>query len=227
MFSTFRKLTNRMTLPALILPAVLVTMASLLALISTAITSAAASQPGELLFPLRQPALEFQLALTRDPDERAAIELQMGAALPDAGAAAGEVFESTDDDGGNGAAGQEVKEDRSGADDGDVDGRGDGPTGQGDEGATGEQGNGDDSGGDGDDEVNEGDGSTGQGGSGDESGAGVGDDDDSIGDDDSDSGDDEEDDDSDSDGDDADNSGDDGGDGEDEDDDSGPGGGDD
>ena len=131
MFSTFRKLTNRMTLPALILPAVLVTMASLLALISTAITSATASQPGELLFPLRQPALEFQLALTRDPDERAAIELQMGAALPDAGAAAGEVFESTDDDGDNGAAGQEVKEDRSGAGDGDDGDRGDGSTGQG------------------------------------------------------------------------------------------------
>src|SRR3990172_9454562 len=80
MQTTFRNLTRKLSLPVVALPAVFVTLASLGGLVSAVVGPAAASQPGSLLFPLRQPALGIQLALARDPEERAAIELRMQAA---------------------------------------------------------------------------------------------------------------------------------------------------
>ncbi len=80
MQTSFRNLTRKLSLPIVALPAMFVTLASLGGLVSAVVGSAAASQPGSLLFPLRQPALGLQLALTRDPEQRSAIGLRMQAA---------------------------------------------------------------------------------------------------------------------------------------------------
>lgn len=76
------KRSTRWTLVALIIPAVAVSLASLLALVSTVLDVAAESRPGDLLYPLRQPALELELGLTTDPAERAQIELRLTAPAP-------------------------------------------------------------------------------------------------------------------------------------------------
>jgi len=62
----------------LALPAAAVTAASLWALASVTLDAAAGSRPGDLLHPLREQALEFQLGLADDSAERARIELEMG-----------------------------------------------------------------------------------------------------------------------------------------------------
>lgn len=62
----------------LALPAAAVTAASLWALASVTLDAAAGSRPGDLLHPLREQALEFQLGLADDAAERARIELEMG-----------------------------------------------------------------------------------------------------------------------------------------------------
>ncbi len=71
------KRTSRWLLILLLIPAVVVTVASLFGLISAVAEVAAESRPGDLLFPLRQNALEMQLGLTTDPAERARIELRL------------------------------------------------------------------------------------------------------------------------------------------------------
>jgi hypothetical protein len=56
----FRKLTIRAQLPLLLIPVILVTGISLYSLLAAVLTSASASQPEDLLYPLHQPALQLQ-----------------------------------------------------------------------------------------------------------------------------------------------------------------------
>lgn len=55
----------------LAVPALIVTVASLWTLVSVTLEAAGRSQPGDLLFPVREQALELQLSLASDPQERA------------------------------------------------------------------------------------------------------------------------------------------------------------
>ena len=61
----------------LAVPALIVTGASLWALVSVTLEVAAGSQPGDLFFPIREQALELQLSLASDPQERTEIELRL------------------------------------------------------------------------------------------------------------------------------------------------------
>ncbi|MBI3241907.1 MAG: hypothetical protein HYZ49_06390, partial [Chloroflexi bacterium] len=81
-FDRLKRYLEKLALPVLILPALAVTAASLFALITTVVYVAAESQPSDLLFPLRQPALQLQSMLTTDPGERTEIEIRLQAALP-------------------------------------------------------------------------------------------------------------------------------------------------
>ena len=73
--SFLKKLGSRMRFPLLALPAVAVTVFSLIALLSVTVQVAVASQPGDLLYPLRQPALQIRGALTFGADIRSGINL--------------------------------------------------------------------------------------------------------------------------------------------------------
>lgn len=57
-------------------PALVVTGAALFLLLA-AVSNAAESKPGDLLYALRSPALQLQLAITNDPAQRADIEKQL------------------------------------------------------------------------------------------------------------------------------------------------------
>ncbi|MBI5649045.1 MAG: hypothetical protein HZC40_01120 [Chloroflexi bacterium] len=68
------------------LPALLVTGIALFLLLA-AVSNVAASQPGDLLYSLRAPALQLQLSLTNDPAKRAELERELAPTLqnqPDA-----------------------------------------------------------------------------------------------------------------------------------------------
>ncbi|RMH02139.1 MAG: hypothetical protein D6706_00550, partial [Chloroflexi bacterium] len=72
--SKLKTLTTRLRLPLIALPALIVTVISLFALLSAVTNAAAFSKPGDVLYPLRQPALEIKHTLTLDPEERATLE---------------------------------------------------------------------------------------------------------------------------------------------------------
>lgn len=55
-------------------PAAVATAGALFSLAASMVGAAEISQPGDLLYPLRRPALELQLTLTTDPETRAQLE---------------------------------------------------------------------------------------------------------------------------------------------------------
>ncbi len=56
------------------IPAAVATAGALFSLAASMVGAAEISQPGDLLYPLRRPALELQLTLTTDPETRAQLE---------------------------------------------------------------------------------------------------------------------------------------------------------
>lgn len=60
-------------------PALIVIGASVWAVVSIMLEAAAGSQPGDFFFPIREQALQVQLSLSTDPEQRADIVLQLSA----------------------------------------------------------------------------------------------------------------------------------------------------
>ncbi len=77
----FNNFLSKLRMSFIVVPAVLVTMISLIALLSAATDAAASSQPGDLLYPIRQPALDMKDAMTLNRAEPSTIELTPNAGL--------------------------------------------------------------------------------------------------------------------------------------------------
>ena len=69
---------SRIKIPLLAIPALLVSGATLLILLAAVTGAARDSQPGDVMYPLRAPALELQLELTNDADTRAELLRMLG-----------------------------------------------------------------------------------------------------------------------------------------------------